>query len=808
MQPDAGKKDYRMNTRAIKTILGIGAIGLFMLPALYGQYEGASVDYLGYSGWTVSEEPVLPANETHPVLWFTGDDLPALRAKKDADERAGELWTRIAGSRFLTMEPETEDVIAGYMEEFSDPNHQGIQRYYAWLAQIAKYSAFMYVMETDDEKRQPYAERAIAVLMRAYDGPIYQLNPKEKTKVDEIYRGTWLQNYCSAYDWVHDALSPEQDEAIRGRLTREAQEIYDHLFVWAPRPHNHLSKPAWGLGTAALCFRDHPMASKWLERALAAANWNTRYMFSADGIYREGSHYYIFSYINFMPFLYHYRNVSGVDLFPAFQPAFEWPILVRNGKGWMPNLEDGYVKPFPSHTVAARYTDAVSGALHGAVPFAEVLAWNWETTDMGVFDTLLEENEWFFTGASLDYTHWLNEFLTYQPGIRATEPSVSPTVFLEGGQTVFRNRWDNGDGDQVYALFQGAAACDNHDHYDHLSFIVYARNQMMASDSGYGPGGYHKAERKEYNLRPWAHNTVTFNGKYLASGKENQTLPSRYRMDTDDFDFEEKEAFFAGQDDNQILYAKSIAGRLKRSIAFPGQRYFIVADRIAGETAGRGHLFLHGGKGRMKGDGNLRVWEYDEDRYGGKAKMYAWILAGDGKIWEEMGNVVYSKNEEEKYPYIDVQVEGQHIPVMQVIVPVGEDERPPALEELSDWNVLAARVSGETSVETFFLKMDHAPAEIAGLASDGTFALVSTVGGDPAYFMAREATTLSWEGAQIFRAEKPVTLVVELGDVLEVTLGSTHANEITFLNKGERPISPASHYDVKMRVEDDRVLLR
>src|SRR5690606_7238125 len=177
-------------------------------------------------------------------------------------------------------------------------------------------------------------------------------------------------------------LEAEEDREIRARLAREANYIYEHLTEWAPRPHNHLSKPAWGLASAALALSSHPDAGRWLSEALHQVGRTTRYFFSADGIYREGSHYYLFSLVDLIPFLYHYKNVSGVDLFRAYRPAFEWPLYVRNGRGWMPNIGDAYIKPTPLHLVAGAYMD-VPSPLHPKASLGNHFQWSYFASDRG-----------------------------------------------------------------------------------------------------------------------------------------------------------------------------------------------------------------------------------------------------------------------------------------------------------------------------------------------------------------------------------------------------------------------------------------
>src|SRR5690606_32477885 len=95
-----------------------------------------------------------------------------------------------------------------------------------------------------------------------------------------------------------------------------------------------------------------------------------------------------------------------------------------------------------------------------------------------------------YSGASWDYAKPLFEFLTYDPDIAPAAPTHSPTIFLDSGVSIFRNAWDLPPAEQRWLLFQGIAEADNHQHFDHLSFILAAKGQLMASDSGYSRSSY------------------------------------------------------------------------------------------------------------------------------------------------------------------------------------------------------------------------------------------------------------------------------------------------------------------------------
>ena len=344
---------------------------------------------------------------------------------------------------------------------------------------------------------------------------------------------------------------------------------------YAPRPHNHRSKPAYGVGTAALTLSDHPDAASWLTLALEQQNTTTRYQFSADGVYREGSHYWLYNLVNGIPFLWQYRR-AGVDLFPAYQPTFEWPIRVRTGRGWLPALEDGFPKPAPTHMVAAAYASSTTD-LHPTASLGELLAWNWETTDFFVDN---------YTGATNDVVWSIDEFLTMDLSIPSTPPGVSPTLQLESGQMVFRSDWDAGDPETRTLLFHGVASADNHDHPDLLSYTLDAENTPLAVDAGYGPDGF-SDDRRSWYVSAQAHNIVTVNGFPARDISTNQNEGPEQRV------FLDGPAFDAGEmwaPNNGVIGGAEVT----RGIVFLDDRYYAVYDHVEAASSSSIQVHLHG----------------------------------------------------------------------------------------------------------------------------------------------------------------------------------------------------------------------
>ena len=712
----------------------IVVIGLAVAPVsqLMAGKDFLGADWESHSGFQVDTEAVLPEKEVHPSMWFTSEGLAEFKKSLDADATISGYWEKVRNHRFLTSPFPTvvsEDTLRD--PKLAKANGKQIHQYYGEMTQIPLYCGFMAWMTDEPSEKQAYIDRGKAALLRAFDGPIYDLDPTKSgvdKSVDEIYRGIWSQSICAAYDFLQPFLTPEEDATIRQRLLKEARYTHENLDSWAGGPHNHLSKPAWGLAAFALALSDEPGAADWFQNAMEAANRNTHYHFSSDGIYREGGMYYIFSWLNYVPFLYHYKNVSGVDYFKDFKSTFEWGVIGRNAKGWTMNIEDSFIRPVPTQMVAKAFQDSESKLAPG-VPFSEVLQWNFQTTELAPFDEIEKISGYNYTGASWDYPKEIYELITYDPSIKASPPTLDPTIFMDGGQSFFRNSWTNEPEEQSYLLFHGVPQADNHDHSDTLSFVMYAKNQMMASDSGYTRSSYGEDIRYTYYRRPQAHNTITFDDIPLGDFVENQPNPSEDRLNTSFFDFEKKSAPFR-------RYLGEERGIAKRSIAFIQNEYFLVLDEVkghaldGGKVDGKFDLFFHGGRSKVKSEGDAHLWTYEKDRYGDEAKLLTYQLTPGATTSVEESESTYIKGDHAPFPSLKTTKAGHEALFAQILYPLDTGDDQPEIEDLSTEKLLGAKITRNGKTDIFLKSRTEKSSVLGGIASDGDFGWVSLEGGN------------------------------------------------------------------------------
>ena len=763
-----------------KLFTALPFITLFALPLQAGK-DFLGANWKSYSGFQVNTEAVLPEKEVHPSLWFSKNELAAFKTQLHADETIRKYWGKVRNHPLLTSPfPEVIPEDELWDPDLASANNRRIHKYYGEMTQIPLYCGFMAWVTNDLVEKQRYIDRAKEALLRAFDGPIFELDPKGSgvdKSVDEIYRGIWSQSICGAYDFVQPFLTPEEDALIRERLLKEARYTHRDLHSWASGPHNHLSKPAWGLAAFALALSDEPDAKDWFRNAMEAANQNTHYHFSADGIYREGGMYYIFSWLNYVPFLYHYKNVSGVDYFKDFMKSFEWGIIGRNARGWTMNIEDSFIRPVPTQMVAKAFQDHRS-FLAPEIPFSEVLQWNFQTTEYQPFRDIEKISGYNYTGATWDYPKELYELITYDPSIKATAPTTDPTIFMEGGQTFFRNSWLNEPEDQFYLLFHSVPQADNHDHSDTLSFVLYAKNQMMASDSGYTRSSYGDDIRYSYYRRPQAHNTITFDDIPLGDFEENKPNLSEDRLNTSFFDFEKKSAPFR-------RYLGEELGIAKRSIAFIQNEYFLILDEVKGQVLngnkldGKFDVYFHGGRSKVEHNGDQYKWSYENDRYGDAAQLLTIQLAPDSQTEMLQTESTYIKADYGTYPSLRTTRTGHEALFGQILYPLGIHEKAPEVEDISSEKLLGAKITNGQKTDIFLKSHTDKKSNKAGVSFDGDFAWLSLKSERLTKASGQSVKSLYYNNAPILTSDQRISFALNLDGDIELGVAVEKAAMVT-----------------------------
>lgn len=708
-------------------------------PLIPGESTGDDPDEAWWEGIVVPDTGVLPETEVHPSLYFTAEDIPEIRARAlgarpDPHGYYADNWARVLADadRWLDDAVSANDDVK---------------------TKAAKALSFAWVVTGNTR----YRDRAVANLAAAY----------EELQTTDQYVAMQMTNYAVAYDWVMaegvaddvDPVDPADVQAMRDAIKVGAAWMDEYLDRDSVRSHNHRSKVAAAQGSWAMAFAEDPDAQAYLDKGMANLHRVWKYMFTADGIHRDGAGYYwIFTAINSTPFLWHYKNAAGQDLFPLLQPAFEWQLKTSNPKGWTPNLEDGWFKHTWLVTVASAYADTPTD-LHPQASLGELFQWRFFATD---HEPVRYPDD--FTGARNQYYAWPDEIVLYDSSLGETKPDdTTGTVDFDagprGGATVFRSDWDFAQPHTRWAYFEGTAMSNNHDHADALQFVIDAENTILANDNGFGPQRF--AGRNEWKGAEH-HNVITADGAALGDPE-----PTTHFMDTGFFDFAEKSA----------TYFDDPEARHTRALAFPGQDYFVVVDDLAAPTD-KAWVSRYHNRGEAVGAGNRWQWTTEDGPWGAAAQMHAFVLPADAGVttadgrFNPFGDGANRAGPQYPDPSFDVEdvtkleisQTGTRASYLKVLVPGGVADTAPAFDDLSSEGVLAARVTTRDGVDVFGSRPDPGTMTAGDVDAEATFAWTRQVGDDLRHLAGRDLTALSFRGAPVVTTDRPVSLAVDVAD--------------------------------------------
>jgi fibronectin type 3 domain-containing protein len=692
-----------------------------------------------WTGIVIPTTGVLPAAEVHPSLYFTADQIDELRARAnglrpDPHGYYASRWDRIR----------TNAISYNQASVSANDDAKGM---------AAKALAFAWLITGETA----YRDKAIANLKAAYTS----------IQSGDQYVALQMTNYALAYDWVAAATAPADASAMRAAIKRGADWLYNYLSPGGPRNHNHRSKAGGALASWALAFAEDPDAQTYLNRALLNIHNVWKYMFTQDGIHRDGAGYYwIFTIINTTPFLHQYANVSGIDLFPALQPAFEWELKTSTPEGWLPNIEDGWYKITSLNLVAARYR-ATPTELSANGTLGELFQWRFFNSS---WDPVRYDYNW--TGAANQYYGWPDEFILYDSSIEEVQPdALAGTLDFSagprGGATVLRNHWGHDDPSARYLYFEGTPMSFNHDHADALQFIIHAENSILARDAGYGPSRF---EGREAYIVPEQHNVLTASGAALGDPE-----PTRYFLNLPAFALVEKQARY--WNDANALH--------NRAIAFPGKDYFIIIDRASAATAKSWDNYFHN-RGSLSGSGPARTWTTAAGQWGGAARLHGYFLPASMSISTGMSafnpyGTGTTPPDLEETPYLRMPQTGTSAHYLQILVPRALAAATPSFADLSAGAVLGATIALDDYTDHAFSRSEPGAINSAGVTATASFVWLRREGETVRHWSAREATQLASHDFVLFSANRELTLAADLADParMQVVIDADGAYTIT-----------------------------
>lgn len=226
----------------------------------------------------------ITTGQTHPYLWFTQEDIPALRAKMENEPFRERL-----------------DALKSWWEEtYQTRQRQGLfadRRQWRPFVGSATVPAFLYVI-TGDRQYVRYALEEVNAIFKLDTADVDELANLDGAKISE--------GVSIVYDWCYDAMTPEE----RTRYAREAERLLLNHSITAVRDYGPDANPRewpgamnldtnWagvvGSGAAlyGLAFMNEtPAAKQAAEEAIEHLDRFLHHVTRIDGAGTEGVMYY------------------------------------------------------------------------------------------------------------------------------------------------------------------------------------------------------------------------------------------------------------------------------------------------------------------------------------------------------------------------------------------------------------------------------------------------------------------------------------------------------------------------------------
>lgn len=589
-----------------------------------------------------------------------------------------------------------------------------------------------------------------------------------------------MTNYLEAYDFLRGAsqadLPQGTRDAIEARLLSQAQALTNGNNTYS----NARGKIGATRALAGVLLRDQAL----LDQGLGDLNGHYDYSTTDDGWFSDSQgHYLNYTLRHLGVFLRAYEQGSGVDLYANVQPFIDMTIGLRLPSGAVPNVSNGLVYPVAIHYLT-QGTDA-EAAGH-AMWYLENIppGFNWGITNV-------QNNE---------YTDATFFALTDFSNVAPLAPSQSPT-YLAAGQSavsVFRQDW-SGTSDYL-AMFAGidSPAPLNapplvipafHSQNDTGEILLAAKGEYILVAPGYNRQDLSNSPSPFSPMQAHWHNVILVNGATGQFDQGRMTRPEDFlhtnRLDSTEF------GNFKGVGDFSTLAMNYRETDVTRSMAFPGEDYFVVADRMRsiGFRAFGFNLVGRGTQTVLRNDPDFMQvkWELNDAQViEHLLATHAMTLTTDSRATHLTWN-----NFETTYRMLAsfTARDGLFLSVLET-GDAGTESRLGITKLTSSTEFLGALVenAGAGWVDTILTQHDQHLRTVGDLASDAKYAYMRKIAGELESIMIAEGTEVFDLANQVFHASNPLTLSLHFSPNL--ILGTVSADgliletELTFHGLG------------------------
>lgn len=576
---------------------------------------------------------------------------------------------------------------------------------------------------------------------------LLQLDIPANNGNDFITHPEVMTSYLLAYDFIRGAplneLSASTRATIESRLLSETQQLSNG--------NDTLSNARGKIGAtralAGVLLGDQTL----LDTGLSDLNAHFGYSTTNDGWFTDSQgHYLNYTLRHLGAFVRAYEQGSGVDLYANVQPFVDLTVALRLPDGTVPNVSNGLVLPVGIN-LFTQSTDPQT---------ASKALWYLQTAPNLWGSTNIQNNDNSF--ASLfALTDWHD--------VTPQAPTESPTYLAQGQSkiSVFRQDWSTGSDylllspgiDSPGFIFPPYSLPAFHSHNDTGEILVASKGKYILVAPGYQRTDLSNSPPNHSTQGYDQHNIILVNGE-MGFMNEGRTRRPEDFVHTERLDSTEFGGFKGVSDFSTLRYSYYGGTDLARSIAFPHEEYFVVADRMNSAVTNTYGFNLIGRGTRTTLTNTASLIEVK------------WEFEGAQVIEHLVGTHPLSLVADTTFMHVefnDYEVTQRIRANMTTdngsflsIIETGAAGDPSALvvTNLSTGTLAAARVyhSVAGTIDRYFAQSSSQWADVERLGSDGTFAMAREQAGALKSLMIASATRLEWDHATVLRASDRVTL--------------------------------------------------
>lgn len=619
----------------------------------------------------------------------------------------------------------------------------------------------------------------------------------------EITRNEIMTNYLLAYDFTRPApWSIEDRKEIEANLTQLAESLGG-----GESDSNVRGKVAGARGLAGVLLHNQAL----LDKALTELANHFKYSTTDDGWFTDSQgHYLNYTLPHLSTFVRAYHQASGVNLYPSLKPYADMSIALRLPSGVCANVSNGTITPVGIHYFSFT-PDVESGA-----------NMIWYLTSMApeaFANTNLTNNDWTM----------LNSFVLSDFSKPAKPPAFSPTVLTRGqsGVSSFRNDWTSSS--HFLLLSPGVDSPTQtrtvpltfppvqgvfpayHSQNDTGEILVALHGVYILNAPGYDRRDLSNAPKDLDPKRADWHNVLLVDGNvgvlpgpagalpygetpiaYGGPTLGRATRPGDFTH-TDRLDAAER-GNFKGAADFATLQMKYNNTQVRRSVAFPNEDYFLVADvAVSDKSHEYGFNLVGRGAQTVAAESPTQMhvqWDFEGVTAHEHLVSTHPMTLKTGQIWHHLHYNTFEKTTRATSS-VNADVAG-----FMAVIEGAKGASGLKVTNRGDAQVTAVEVANAAAgwTDVAFSQAASKERVVRGVGSDARFAYLRRVADGKLHSgMFARGTTLSLDGKLVVTASKPITLSFTLeGNSFKATISPDNFTAGTRVTLAAAPMNPAA----------------